>query len=109
MGQLDLPTLRTIQAPTRVIVTVGAQRVVGRVPLPMEELPIRESTTVDSVTVTATFADHPSASGTLSRTEIGMAGSTPVGRCSSSPVLGRLRLWLAASRRDNRKVRVGRL
>lgn len=58
LDHLDLPSLRSFAAPTRLIVPVGAARVVGRVPLPVEELPRGGSTSVGGVTVTATFADH---------------------------------------------------
>lgn len=58
LDHLDLPSLRSFGAPTRLILPVGARKAVGRVPLPVEELPLGASTTVGGVTVTPTFADH---------------------------------------------------
>jgi L-ascorbate metabolism protein UlaG (beta-lactamase superfamily) len=58
LDHLDLPSLRSFAPPTRLIVPVGAGKVVGRLPLAVEELPRGASTTVGGLTVTATFADH---------------------------------------------------
>jgi L-ascorbate metabolism protein UlaG (beta-lactamase superfamily) len=58
LDHLDLPSLRAFPAGTRLIVPAGAAGVVRGVRLPVEELRRGESTTVGSVTVTATYADH---------------------------------------------------
>ncbi len=58
LDHLDLASLRAFAAPTRLIVPAGAARVVGRLPLPVEELRTGETTIVGAVSVTATFADH---------------------------------------------------
>ncbi len=58
LDHLDLASLRSFDAPTRLIVPAGAARAVGRLPLAVEELPRGASTRIGGVTVTATFADH---------------------------------------------------